>query len=128
MPAAACRTGVTLPSLPVTVLAIRVDVNDPNADAQVDVVALIPLDGIQDDVVRGLLAGENGRQHDAVVVDVRLVAEDGDLELRRVLQDLLEAGHPRHAVADDHEALHRGLCRDRDGTGIGTTSALDPDP
>ena len=29
------------------------------------------------------------------------------LELRRVLEDLLDAGHARHAVADDHQLLHR---------------------
>ena len=85
----------------------RVDVNDADADAEIDAVALIPLDGVEHDVVRGLLAGENGRQHDAVVIDVRLVAEDRDLESRRVLQDLLEAGHARHAVSDHDEALHR---------------------
>jgi hypothetical protein len=88
-------------------LRIGINVNDANADTQIDMVALIPLDGVQDDVVGGLLAGEHRRQHDAVVVDVRFIAEDSDLELWRVLQDLFEAGHPGHAVADDDEARHR---------------------
>ena len=29
--------------------------------------------------------------------------------MRRVLEDLLDAGHPCHAVADDDQALHRHL-------------------
>ena len=29
--------------------------------------------------------------------------------MRRVLEDLLDAGHARHAVADHDEALHRSL-------------------
>ena len=35
--------GVTLPSLPVTVFAVGVDVDDADADAQVDAVLLVPL-------------------------------------------------------------------------------------
>ncbi len=86
-------------------LGRRVHVDDADADAQVDVVLRVPLATVDDDVVGGLLAGEHRRQHDAVVVDVRLVAEDRHGEARLVLEDLLEAGHPRHAVADDDQAL-----------------------
>ena len=66
----------------------------------------VPLATVDDDVVGGLLAGEHRRQHDAVVVDVRLVAEDRHREARLVLEDLLEAVHPGHAVADDDQASH----------------------
>ena len=72
--------GVTLPSSPVTVFSAAIDVDDADADAQIDVVAAIPLERVDDDVVGGLLAGEHRRQHHAVVVDVRLVAEHRDVE------------------------------------------------
>ena len=65
--------------------------------------ALIPVDVVQHDVVGGLLAGQHRREQDAVVVDVRLVAEDRDLEIVPVLEDLLDAGDAGHAVADDDE-------------------------
>ena len=55
--------GVTLPSSPVTVFADRIDVDDADADAKVDLVAPIPLERVDDDVVGALLAGEHGRQH-----------------------------------------------------------------
>jgi hypothetical protein len=88
-------------------LGVGVHVHDAHADAQVDGLPLIPLDWVDDDVVGRLLAGQHRRQHDAVVVDVRLVAEDGHLIARLVLQDLLQARHPGHAVADDYKPLHR---------------------
>ncbi len=103
--------GVTLPSSPVTVLA-RGSTSTMRTPTRRSMSLLaIPLERIDDDVVGGLLAGEHRRQHDAVVVDVRLVAEDGDVELRLVLEDLLEAGHAGHAVADDDQSLHRTRLR-----------------
>ena len=74
---------------------------------------LIPLERIDDDVVRRLFTGEHGGQQHAVVVHVRLVAEHRDGELRRVLQDLLHARHPGHAVADDDQPLHRAVLSTR---------------
>ena len=88
-------------------LVLGVDVHHAHADAQVDLVALVPLDRVDDDVVGRLLARQHRRQHDPVVVDVRLVAEHRHLEPRLVLEDLLQAVHPRHAVADHHQSLHR---------------------
>ena len=41
---------------------------------------------------------------------MRLVAEDRDLEVVRVLQNLLDAGDARHAVADHHQLLLHALC------------------
>jgi hypothetical protein len=87
-------------------LCLGIDIDDAYAEAERDVVLAIPVERVDDDVVGRPLAREHRRQHDAVVVDVRLVAEDGDRELRRVLQDLLDARHPRHPVADDDEAFH----------------------
>ena len=73
-----------------------------------DITAIAEINpGVEDDVVRGFFAGEDGRQHDAVVVDVGFIAEDRHVELAGVLQDLLETGHSGHAIADDNEALHR---------------------
>jgi hypothetical protein len=88
------------------VLRVAVHVHDADAEAQVDVVFLIPVEPVDDDVVGRLLAGEHRREHDAVVVDVGLVAEDRHREARLVLEDLLEAVHPGHAVADDDQPLH----------------------
>ena len=85
----------------------RIDVDDANTDAELDLVAAIPFLGVDDDLVSLFLAGEDRGEHHAVVVDVRLVTEDGDAELRVVLEDLLDAGHARHAVADDHQSPHR---------------------
>ena len=56
-----------------------------------------------------VLAGEHGRQHDAVVVGVRLIAEHGDVVgIRRNLEQLLYGAHARHAIADDYQvhSLH----------------------
>ena len=105
--------GVTRPSLPVTVSRPRIDIDNPHADAEVDAVLSIPLEPVDHDVVGVLFAGEHRREQHAVVVDVRLVAEDRDVEARRVLQDLLEARHAGHAVADHHQLLHRAVLSTR---------------
>jgi hypothetical protein len=78
-----------------------------NAKSKGDVVFPVPLERIDHDVVRIAFPGEDRRQHDAVVVDRRFVAEDGDLEHRSISKDLLDARHARHAVTDDHKAFHR---------------------
>ena len=88
-------------------LADRVDIDDPDADAKVDLVASIPLERVDGDVFGALLSGEHGRQHHPVVIDVRLVAEHRDPEHRRVFEDLFDAGHACHAVPDDNEPFHR---------------------
>src|SRR6185436_11960133 len=88
-------------------LANRIDVDDADADVQIDLVARVPLARMNDDVVGGFLAGQHRREHHPVVVDVRLVAEHDDLVLRAVLDDLLDAGHPGHPVAHDDEPGHR---------------------
>ena len=90
----------------------RVDVRDAAADAQLDVVALVPFDRVERDVIRRLLAGQHRREQDPVVVDVCLVAEDRHVEPRRMLEDLLHAGHACHAVADDDQPVHLGIHAD----------------
>ena len=87
---------------------------------------LVPLQAIQDNFVGRFLASEHRRKQDAVVIDVRLVAKDGDLKFRGVLQNLLDAGHSRHTVSHDHELLHhRGPVREW-GMRFITTPALLP--
>src|SRR5215471_5411296 len=88
---------VTLPSSPVTVFA---------SASTSDLVLLVPVERVQRDLVGRTLTSEHRRQQNAVVVDVRFVAENRDLESRRVLEDLLDTSHTRHAVADDDEPFH----------------------
>jgi hypothetical protein len=80
---------------------------------EVDGVSLIPLEPVDDDVVRALFPGEHRREQHPVVVDVGLVAEDRDVEARREPEDLLEAGHAGHAVADHDQLLHRAVLSTR---------------
>ena len=72
--------GVTLPSSPVTVLRRGSTSTMRTPTRRSMSLLLIPLERVEHDVVGGLLAGEHRREQDAVVVDVRLVAEDGDVE------------------------------------------------
>ena len=85
----------------------RVDIDDADAHPQLDVVPAIPVERVDDDVVGALLTREHRRQHHAVVVGVCLVAKHREAEHRVVLENLLDAGHPGHAVSHDNEALHR---------------------
>ena len=71
-------------SRPSRVFAAAVDRRRPASPvSKVDAVLGIPAARVDDDVVDRLLAGQHRRQHDAVVVGVRLGAEDGDLVARR---------------------------------------------
>ena len=70
--------GVTEPSSPVMFRARRIHIDDAHAQAQADAVLLIPFERIDRDVLGGPLARQHRREQDAVVVDVRLVAEDRD--------------------------------------------------
>jgi hypothetical protein len=81
-----------------------VDLHHPLARVQPDAVLLVPLPGVQHDLVQRLLARQHRRQQDAVVVRVRLRTEHADLvQLRLDLQQLLEGAHAGHAVADHHQ-------------------------
>ena len=72
---------------------------------RIDAVVGVPVVAVEDDVVLVLLAGQHRRQHDPVVVAVRLVAEDGDPELvaAAALEHLLDEAGAGHAVADDDQ-------------------------
>ena len=94
-------------------LGPRIDIDNPHADAEVDAVLPIPFEPVDHDVVSVFFAGEHRREQHAVVVDVGLFAEDRDIEARQVLQDVLEARHAGHAVADDHQRLHRAVLSTR---------------
>ena len=86
--------------------ALRVDVDDSHAEAEGDVILLVPGQRVDHDVVGRAFAGQHAGEQDAVVVGVRLVAEDGDAEFRRVLENLLQAGDSRHAVTDYDQIFH----------------------
>ena len=59
------------------------------------------------------------REQDAVVVGVRLVAEDGDAEFRRVLENLLQAGDSGHAVTDYDQIFHvMTPCEESENVGL----------
>ena len=78
-----------------------------------NVVRPVPLHIVENDFVGRLLAGQHQRQQDAVVIDMRLIAEDGDFEIRLLFQDLLDAGHPGHAIADHYESFHECVLPER---------------
>ncbi len=74
------------------------------AGHQVDRVVRIPGVIVDDDVVEPLVTGEQRRQHDAVVIDPRLGAEDRDaIGIGVARQDFLDGAAAGHAVADHHE-------------------------
>ncbi|KFB70663.1 MAG: hypothetical protein AW09_004256 [Candidatus Accumulibacter phosphatis] len=82
---------------------------------QRDAVRRIPLVIVEDDVLDRHLAGEHRREQDAVVVRVRLGAENGDLVLiGSDLQQLFKRAHASHAVAHHYQFLlahfHDSLC------------------
>ena len=81
-----------------------VDGDDRLAPAQVDAVAFVPGVVMDDDVLELLFAGQHRRQHDAVIVDARLGAEDGDVVAAwGSREQLLEQAAGRHAVAENDE-------------------------
>ena len=83
-----------------------IDHLDHFALAQRDAVVLVPLLGVEHDVVDGLLAGEHGRQQNPVVVAVGLGTEDGDvIEIGRPVQQHFDRADAGHAVADHHQLL-----------------------
>ena len=66
----------------------------------------VPAVAMDDDFLERLLARENRRQHDAVVVDARLGVEDRHVVgVGRRLEQLFQGAARRHAVADDDQAL-----------------------
>ena len=79
-----------------------------DAGVQADVVLLVPGERVDEDVLRVVGACQDARQQDPVVVAVRLVAEDRDVEPRRVARDhLLHQPRAGHAVANHHQPFPR---------------------
>ena len=85
-----------------------VDHDDRLALAQRDAVVLVPLLGVEHDVVDGFFARENRRQQDAIVIAVGLRPEHRDLiEIRRAIEQQFHRADAGHAVADHHQFLLR---------------------
>ncbi|MBS1144527.1 MAG: hypothetical protein H6R14_1933 [Proteobacteria bacterium] len=74
------------------------------AGMQRDLVLPVPVEFVEDDFGNGHFTGEDWREQDAVVVRVRLGAEDGDVVLiRGDLEQFLDGADTGHAVADQDE-------------------------
>ena len=74
------------------------------ADNQTNSMPVVPTRPIDDDFVERLVARQNRRQQDAVVVGVWLGTDDGNIEaVGSARQQFLDRPHPGHSVADDHE-------------------------
>ena len=88
-------------------LRLAIDAGRADAGVQRHVVLGVPVERVDEDVVRLLRAGEHAREQDAVVVAVRLVAEHGDLEAiaAGAREHVFDEAGARHAVADDHETM-----------------------
>ncbi len=84
--------------------AHTVHVGHGETRVQRDVVVGIPLPVVQDDLVDGLLAGQHGRQQNAVVVGVRLCTKYRDVvKVGRYLQQLFERANAGHAISHHHQ-------------------------
>jgi hypothetical protein len=69
------------------VLCVPIDLHNLLAAMQGDAVSLIPGIVMDQDIFVSLLAGQNGREHDAIVVDARLSAKNGDfVSVRRTTE------------------------------------------
>ena len=89
-------------------MAVPVDRDDAMALIERDAVVDVPTVSMDDDLIEGLLAGQDRRQHDAIVIDARLGVEDRDLVgFGSGFEQFFQGAPRRHAVADDDEALSR---------------------
>jgi hypothetical protein len=85
-------------------LGRSVDFADQRTGMQLDVVAFIPFQRMDEYFARVLGAAENARKQDAVVVAIGLGAEHHDVEsLAAGRQRLLDGARARHSVADYNE-------------------------
>ena len=98
-----------------------VDRHGSSAKHQPNAAFGVPARPVDDDLIERLISGQHRRQQDAVVVRVRLGADDRDLvTVGCARQALFQCAHSRHAVADDNEpwaspavALHGAITRPR---------------
>jgi len=83
-----------------------VNAGDGLVQVQRDAVVLVPTDGVENDLINGLLSGQHGRQQDAVVVGMGLSAKHRDvIQIRRDLDQFFQGADAGHAVAHHHQ-LH----------------------
>jgi hypothetical protein len=83
----------------------HVDRLDTHACMKGDVVGRIPRQRVDEDVLRCVAAGEHAREQNAVVVAVRFVAKDGDLEqVAAAHAHVFGQAGAGHAVAHNDEA------------------------
>lgn len=76
------------------------------AASQLDTVLRVPVRAVDDDLVEARLSGENGGEHDAVVVHLRLRAEDRDfVAVRSAREKFFHRAAAGHAVSDHHKLL-----------------------
>jgi hypothetical protein len=63
---------------------------------------------VNDDIFKGLFAGKQRRQHDAVIIDARLRAKNGDAVFPGIARkNLLYRTAPCHAITDDNQMRAR---------------------
>ena len=85
-----------------------VDRDDRVTRDQRDAIIRIPAGVVDHDIVEALLAREHGREHDAVVIDPRLGAEDRHaIAVRIAREQFLDRAAAGHAVADHDQMLAR---------------------
>jgi len=86
-------------------LARPVDPERADAGVEADPVLVVPCEAVEEDLARILIAADDGGEQDAVVVAVRLVAEDGDVEevLAAAAEDLFDRANAGHPVANDDQ-------------------------
>ena len=96
-------------------LTVAVNRNDGITGIKVNVVFAVPFRRVDDDFIETLFTRQQRRQHDAVVVNPGLCAENGDVVFVRIAgQDFFYGAHAGHAVADDNQAGFCGLYCGRD--------------
>jgi len=90
----------------------RIDRRHRIAGQQTDAAFVVPGAWVDDDLVDRLLARQHRGQQDAVIVRVRLGADDGEVvTCWSARQQLLYRPHCRHPIAHDNEPLRAGALR-----------------
>ncbi|VTR63423.1 Uncharacterised protein [Actinobacillus pleuropneumoniae] len=84
-------------------LAFPVDGGNGHTRMQGDLIVLVPFPVIQYNVVQGFAAFQHIRQHNAIVVRVRLLSNDGDVKFPTQFNDLLDRANACDTVANDNQ-------------------------
>ncbi|MNZ65581.1 hypothetical protein D3C78_837780 [compost metagenome] len=73
------------------------------ASMQRNMIFLIPIPVVNDDLLHISSASQDGREHDPVIIRMRLGAEYRNIPAIGVkLEKMLDRAHPRHAVANEN--------------------------